>query len=105
MLLILVLLIGDRVSGSKSWIQIGGLLSFQPSEFAKIALVFIIAKFYSELGSYSKSYIIKYILGLGFFVLPFCIVFVSLLTSGGNTFKHSTWGVNFICNLSFEVVY
>jgi len=74
MLLILVLLIGERVSGSKSWIQIGGLLSFQPSEFAKIALVFIIAKFYSELGSYSKSYIIKYILGLGFFVLPFLLI-------------------------------
>ena len=37
-LLILVLFIGDRVAGSKSWIQIGGLLSFQPSEVHKIVL-------------------------------------------------------------------
>tara|TARA_B100001964_G_C14232572_1_gene600781 strand:+ start:764 stop:1876 length:1113 start_codon:yes stop_codon:yes gene_type:complete len=75
-LLILVLIIGERISGSKSWIKIGNLLSFQPSEFAKIALVFIIAKFYSELGSYSKSYIVKYILGLGFFILPFLLIVI-----------------------------
>jgi rod shape determining protein RodA len=75
-LLILVLVVGERISGSKSWIKIGSLLSFQPSEFAKITLVFIIAKFYSELGLYSKSYILKYTLGLGFFIFPFLLIII-----------------------------
>tara|TARA_B100000029_G_scaffold119241_1_gene112427 strand:- start:47648 stop:48760 length:1113 start_codon:yes stop_codon:yes gene_type:complete len=73
-LLVLVLFIGQEISGSKSWIKFGGLFSFQPSEFAKIAFVFIIAKFYSELGAYSKSFAIKYILGALFLLPPFALI-------------------------------
>ena len=46
-LLILVLIIGKSISGSQRWLNIGGLFSFQPSEFAKLALVIILAKFFS----------------------------------------------------------
>ncbi|WP_445286230.1 FtsW/RodA/SpoVE family cell cycle protein, partial [Arthrobacter sp. Hiyo1] len=37
-LLVLVLVIGKRVLGNQNWIEIGG-FTFQPSEFAKFALV------------------------------------------------------------------
>ncbi|MDR1590037.1 MAG: FtsW/RodA/SpoVE family cell cycle protein [Oscillospiraceae bacterium] len=38
-LLVVNLLLGDTIFGAKNWLQIGG-LSFQPSEFVKIAFVF-----------------------------------------------------------------
>ena len=46
-LLVLVLITGKTISGSQRWLNIGGLFSFQPSEFAKLALPVILAKFFS----------------------------------------------------------
>lgn len=45
-LLILVLLFGKKISGSKSWFSLGG-FGIQPSEFAKIATILAIANFLS----------------------------------------------------------
>ena len=73
LLLIFVLFFGQEISGAKSWIKIGDLMSFQPSELVKITFIFVVAKFYSELGAYSKSYLVKYLLGLIFFLLP-CVL-------------------------------
>lgn len=75
-LLVVVLFFGQKISGAKSWIKFGNLISFQPSEFAKIAFIFIIAKFYSELGAYSKSFIVKYILGALLLVPPFILIII-----------------------------
>ncbi len=47
-LLITVLLIGKTVSGSKSWIDLGG-FDLQPSEFAKIAVNLALARYLSSL--------------------------------------------------------
>lgn len=44
--LLAVLVIGRTVYGSKSWIQFAG-FSFQPAEFAKLAVVLALAKFFS----------------------------------------------------------
>ena len=49
-LLLMVLQVGDVVSGSRRWLSLGP-ISFQPSEIAKIALVLVIAKFFSARGS------------------------------------------------------
>lgn len=46
-LLIAVVLIGKRISGAKSWIAFGA-IGFQPSEFAKIATILMLAKFLSR---------------------------------------------------------
>ena len=46
-LLVLVLITGKNISGSQRWLNMGSLFSFQPSEFAKLALVIILAKFFS----------------------------------------------------------
>ena len=73
-LLVYVLFFGDRISGAKSWIRIGNFLSLQPSELVKISFVFVIAKFFSDLGAYSKSLLVKYSLGLFFFLIPFFLI-------------------------------
>jgi len=46
-LLLVSLLFGKIVKGTAGWIQLGP-VSFQPTEFAKIACVIVLAKFYSE---------------------------------------------------------
>ncbi len=44
-LLVLVLVIGERQQGSKSWFAIPGIGGFQPSEFGKIAFIVLISIF------------------------------------------------------------
>ena len=46
-LLALVLIIGVKVFGARRWLNLG-LFRFQPSEMMKIAIVFVLAKWYSE---------------------------------------------------------
>lgn len=48
-LLGLVLILGQRTFGAKRWIDLG-FFNFQPSEFAKVALVLVLAHYLSELG-------------------------------------------------------
>ncbi|MFC1820945.1 rod shape-determining protein RodA [Thermodesulfobacteriota bacterium] len=52
-LLGLVLVIGRVTSGSQRWLSFGG-INFQPSEFAKIALVIVLAKYFVEHGEYTE---------------------------------------------------
>jgi len=48
-LLALVLIAGRDINNSRSWISLGT-LSFQPSEFVKMLVVIVLAKYYSESG-------------------------------------------------------
>jgi cell division protein FtsW len=47
LLLVVVLIpgIGTKVGGARRWINLGGGLNFQPSEFARLATVLLVAKF------------------------------------------------------------
>jgi rod shape determining protein RodA len=47
LLLLLVLVIGKKVSGAKSWLGLG-VFGFQPSEFAKIATILMLSNFLSR---------------------------------------------------------
>lgn len=44
-LLLLVILIGKNVNGAKRWIEVPGLGAIQPSEFAKIIMIVVVAYF------------------------------------------------------------
>jgi rod shape determining protein RodA len=46
-LLVLVLFIGVEINGNKAWLRIPGLGSLQPSEFAKLATILMLARFMS----------------------------------------------------------
>jgi len=54
-LLILVLFIGTRAGGSTRWLYIGS-LSFQPSEFAKLALVVFLSYFLTKKGEKIRTF-------------------------------------------------
>ncbi len=53
-LLVLVLIIGTEVFGTKGWIRVGG-FSLQPAELAKIGVLFAVAKFLAGKGKDIRS--------------------------------------------------
>jgi len=73
LILIFVFIFGREVSGSRSWIAFGP-ISIQPSEFVKISLILIIARFYSndfEDGPFSLKDLLKPIF---FTIMIFCLI-------------------------------
>lgn len=65
LLLLLVLLpfIGKSVNGSRRWIQIG--LSFQPSEFFKVAIIVYMAGYFVRKGNQIKTDVYVFLVPLG----------------------------------------
>ena len=55
-LLIFLLVSGDKVNGAKSWIDLGP-LSIQPSEFAKLATILFSALYYKSNARYLKTFV------------------------------------------------
>ena len=62
-----VLFIGKEYNGSRRWLALGP-LSFQPSEFAKLAVVVLLAAIVSKNASHMKSW--KYMFRVILLVLP-----------------------------------
>jgi rod shape determining protein RodA len=73
LILILVLLIGKRVRGAKSWITVVGGFGFQPSEFVKIAVIIALARFLDRVGDDIKS-LKNVIIALGICVIPMGLI-------------------------------
>lgn len=59
---------GRVQGGAKNWIRIGG-FQFQPSEFAKIPFVFMIASWYQNYEDYQKNFWTQYSLSIAVFIL------------------------------------
>jgi rod shape determining protein RodA len=60
MLLVLLLFIGKEVHGSQSWIRVMG-VGVQPSEFVKLATLFVLARYLDEIGDRIRE--VKYLTG------------------------------------------
>lgn len=73
LMLILVLLIGKRVRGAKSWITVAWGFGFQPSEFVKIAVIIALARFLDRVGDDIKS-LKNVIIALGICVIPMGLI-------------------------------
>lgn len=72
--LVIVILIGERISGAKSWIAFGS-VGFQPSEFAKIATILMLAGYLSRRTTDIESFKDLLItLGIGF--IPVLLIFM-----------------------------
>lgn len=56
LLLIFTLIIGKRVRGAKSWITLFGGLGFQPSEFVKIGVIIVLARYLDRIGEEIKTF-------------------------------------------------
>ncbi len=73
LLLLLVLMFGTEVSGTKGWLNLGG-FSIQPSEIAKLATVMAIARRLSEKGKDIRS-IREFGIILGIIFFPILLIF------------------------------
>lgn len=72
-LLLLYALIFEPIKGSKRWIELG-FITLQPSEFAKIALIFLYAKFFSK--RYFEAYRFRHIIGSFIYVFPIIVLII-----------------------------
>ena len=72
LLLLLTDLIAPKVKGAQSWLGVGG-VRFQPSEFAKIAIILMMSKFLSR---YPPLDIKTFLAGLGVIMLPVLLVVI-----------------------------
>lgn len=72
--LVAVLIAGNTVNGAKSWFSFGA-FSFQPSDVVKIALILLLAKFYSRRHVEIKH--VKHVLISGLYALvPLTLIFI-----------------------------
>ncbi|MGY8988837.1 MAG: FtsW/RodA/SpoVE family cell cycle protein [Flavobacteriales bacterium] len=80
-LLIVVILIGSEINGAKRWLNIGGGLSFQPSDLAKISILVLMCRQISKFRDYLHDWkgFIWYLFG------PLVIVCLLILPSNFST--------------------
>ena len=72
LMLIVVLVIGKRISGAKSWLGLEG-LGFQPSEFAKLGTILALASFLSRKNTDIETFKdILFALGIG--LIPIALI-------------------------------
>ena len=72
-LLIAVFVVGTKVFGSRRWIPIGGGFHFQVSEFVKLVIILLVARYFSEQKRESLDW--KQLLKIGVFVgVPMLLV-------------------------------
>lgn len=72
--LVVVLLIGTTVGGSRRWFDLG-IVQVQPSEFAKLATIFLLAHYFSERGGDAKD-LRAFLISLAIVVPAALLVFV-----------------------------
>lgn len=72
LLLLLTDLLAPKVKGAQSWLGFGS-IRFQPSEFAKIAIILMMSKFFSR---YPPLDIKTFLAGLGVIMLPVVLVII-----------------------------
>jgi rod shape determining protein RodA len=72
LLLILVRFVGREVHGARSWLGIGD-LGIQPSEFAKITTLLLLATYFAGIGKGVRE-LPRLLLGLGIVILPMGLI-------------------------------
>jgi rod shape determining protein RodA len=72
-ILVIVLVVGKVRGGAQRWISFGA-FNFQPSEFAKVAVVLALAKYFSDRYHYGGIGFMETLPAFGLVILPFLLV-------------------------------
>lgn len=72
-ILVVVLAIGKVRGGAQRWISLGG-FNLQPSEFAKVAVVLVLAKYFSDRYHYGGIGFYETVPAVGLVLIPFLLV-------------------------------
>ena len=72
-LLLVVLLVGKVRGGAQRWLSLG-FFAFQPSEFAKIALILVLARYFSGRYTYQGIGFLDLVPAVGITLVPFLLV-------------------------------
>ncbi|MGB5157390.1 rod shape-determining protein RodA [Desulfobacterium sp. N47] len=73
LLLILVLVLGKSAGGSRRWLIMGP-ITFQPSEFAKLAVIFVLARYYSKAASTNGLTLSELLAPAVLCIIPFALI-------------------------------
>lgn len=77
-LLLLVLIAGDEINGSKRWFSLGNLGTIQPAEFAKIAIIIYLSSWLSKQKYKYKKFKSAYKDGFGKHIINFAAIVGSI---------------------------
>ena len=72
-LLIITLALGGEVKGAARWLRLGG-FGLQPSEFAKVAIVLVLAKYFARRYEYAGLGFSDILPAVGIVAVPFVLV-------------------------------
>jgi len=100
--LIYLLIFGRSIGGSKSWIKIAQ-FSLQPSEFAKIACILMLAYYFSELQEVSLNFRHLFVPSL-IVGLPFILVLMQPDLGTALTFIPIFFGISFIAGVRWRTL-
>jgi rod shape determining protein RodA len=103
-LLILVLLIGSRISGAKSWLGIGP-LGIQPSELSKLASIIMLATFLENQGNHpSQSLRVLFMSGL-ILALPVGLIALQPDFGSASVFTSIMFFMSFFSGASLSLLF
>lgn len=102
-LLIVVLIFGKTVSGTKGWLIIFG-ISFQPAEFAKVATLLLTAKFLSNKGVDIHN-LPDFLKVLIIFLLPLILIMLQPDVGSATVFLTAYIGILFWVGFDLYVLY
>lgn len=74
-LLVLVILFGKASGGQKNWLALGP-LRVQPSEFAKLAVILVLAKYFTRLPTGGRRALRDFLPAIGLVLLPMGLILV-----------------------------
>ncbi len=72
-LLLMVLIIGKYAGGAKRWLMFGP-LTFQPSELAKLAVILVLARYYSKAASVNGLSLSELTIPIVLCIVPFALI-------------------------------
>ena len=74
-LLVLVIFLGKASGGQKNWLALGS-LRIQPSEFAKLAVILVLAKYFSGLPPRGRRGLGDFLPAIALVLLPMALILV-----------------------------